>query len=39
MDDCTDPHVSEEELKLIMNSTVNTKKYEKTKGGIEDHFF
>jgi hypothetical protein len=32
MDDCLDPHVSDEELKLIMNSTVNTKKYERVKG-------
>jgi hypothetical protein len=39
MDDNLDPHVSAEELKLIMNSTVNTKKYERSKDGIELRFF
>jgi hypothetical protein len=37
LDDCHDPHVSAEEL--IMTSCVNTKKYEKTEGGIENRFF
>jgi hypothetical protein len=34
-----DPHISAEEQELIINSSVNTKQYEKTKRGIEQHFF
>jgi hypothetical protein len=33
-----DPHLSEEEHQLVMSSSVNTKKYEKSKCGVEQHF-
>jgi hypothetical protein len=33
-----DPHISAEEQELIINSSVNTKQYEKTKRGIEQRF-
>jgi hypothetical protein len=39
VDDSSDPHVSAEELKLIMSSTVNTCVYEKSRRGVEQHFF
>jgi len=38
-DDALDPNISEEELKLIMSSSVNTKVYEKSRSGVENHFF
>jgi hypothetical protein len=39
MDDSCDPHISAEEAVLIANSSVNTKKYEKNKKGVESRFF
>jgi len=38
-DDALDPNISEEELKLIMSSSVNTKVYEKSRSGVENRFF
>jgi len=38
-DDALDPNISEEELKLIMSSSVNTKVYEKSRTGVESRFF
>ncbi|MFN9981787.1 MAG: hypothetical protein ACK53Y_17815, partial [bacterium] len=35
LDDSSDPHISAEEATLIANSSVNTKKYEKNKKGVE----
>jgi ribosomal protein L31E len=34
-----DPNISEDELKLIMSSSVNTKVYEKSRTGVESRFF
>jgi hypothetical protein len=38
-DDAMDPNISEEELKLIMSSSVNTEVYEKSCTGVESRFF
>jgi hypothetical protein len=34
-----DPPLSKEEHQLVMSSSVNTKKYEKSKRGVEQRFF
>jgi len=34
-----DPHISTEERDLIMNASVNTKEYEKSRRGVESRFF
>jgi hypothetical protein len=39
LDDSSDLHISAEEAILIANSSVNTKKYEKNKKGVEARFF
>jgi len=39
LDDSCDPHISAKEAVLIANSSVNTKKYEKNKKGVESRFF
>jgi len=38
-DEVNDPHLTEEENLLVMSSSVNTKKYEKSKRGVEQRFF
>jgi hypothetical protein len=39
VDDASDPNISEAELSLILNSSVNTRAYDKSRGGVETRFF